>query len=159
MKSAVRTKSLQGLALFSLLLVVSGALIAVLTAQGGSPDILQGVSSDDLAAQGVVIGEPKGDAASVVGQDEAREIALKENPGTVIREVVLADLSVSSANPPIDTLAWAVNFEPKTVFVPRSGPYQPEPTNLGGSYATEYSVTFIDAITGEFLFSLSLSKA
>ena len=148
----IRTGALgKGFGAAALLAAIALGVAAVLflTAQGGEPPtpiVLDGVLPADF-----ILVSPPPDAAPAVSEAEAVEVALRDHYGGVVRQTVLVSLSMRGGEPPFDTLAWAVNFDPATV----GG----EPPHISGTeqvkpedYALDYLVVFVDAKTGDWLF-------
>jgi hypothetical protein len=142
----------------AVLATAAGALFFALTAGGSTHDIsLDGVDGDRLAEFDVRLLKP--DREAVVSAETAREAALATPSLTAgeVKETVLVRVVRGTMIPPIDTVAWAVNFDPNTVRgIPESGPARPDGQrrNRGCAGPPTFHVTFIDALTGQFLFSV-----
>ncbi len=135
--------------------LVLAASVWLLMAQGGSSDPLQGISAARLAEAGLTIKDPGG-AAPAVTADQARDLALSGEPGASVREVVLVRLLSDRQVPPIDALAWAINFDPKSLPVEVGGPFHPG-RQIPQGLENQYSVAFVNAATGKYLFTVSLT--
>ncbi|HSP55700.1 MAG TPA: hypothetical protein VLS25_08930 [Dehalococcoidia bacterium] len=140
-----------------LVAVVAGlTLYFALPARGGTHEIdLQGVDGDELAGWGKVlepdIRSPAISAAAAIATSSTNK------PGAKPLETVLVRLVNDSRQPPLDAIAWAVNFDPKTVEVaPIGGPIGYEHPRVCGQHP-QYDVVFIDAQTGELIFELQNS--
>jgi hypothetical protein len=85
--------------------------------------------------------------------------AAANKPEAEVLETVLVRLVNDSQEPPLNKLAWAVNFDPATVeAIPPSGPAgAPRPRFC--DLLPEYDVVFIDAQTGELIFELTYTAA
>jgi hypothetical protein len=140
------------------LLVATGAVAAAagalaITLSGGSSQATQvtldGVPAENLAAAGVKLLETdEKPAVNANGAEETAKLHVPPTGSPVVKETLLVRFVNDGADPPLDLLAWAVNFDPKTVSaVPPLGPGQYGP--FCGHPA--YHVVFIDAKTGEFL--------
>ena len=132
------------------------AMFVAITAGGSTHDIeLAGVDGDKLAAFDVKLLEPEGEPA--IGAAEA-ESAAKGFGGTAeakVKEAVLVRLVRTTAHPPVDTLAWALNYDPKTVSTFISGPgspdgFQPRPC----TGPPTFHIAFVDATTGRFIMAV-----
>jgi hypothetical protein len=113
---------------------------------------LQGVNGDDLAGWARML-KPDGRSA-IVSADAAVAKASANKPGAEALETVPVRVFNDSRRPPLDELAWAVNFDPATVIAaPPIGP-------IGSDFPRrcdihpEYDVVFIDALTGDLIFEL-----
>ncbi len=153
----LRSYRVLGAGLLLLALVIGGlALALLLTAQGGSAGIsLQGVSAGDLADFRIALKEPPAVWAPAVGADAAAQTAVSNTPwpGAKVRETVLVRLVEPSSEPPRDTLAWAVNFDPQTVpYDGGGGGYLPGVTPpVTPAPQTLFAVAFVDATSGKWL--------
>ena len=155
-------------ALLGLLLLLVALLIALVAIDEQSPFDrlpLQGVPQELLARDGLSLYAVDASTAPSFSADAALQDASRRFGGTdSVREIVLARVVESSlvplgnritddgTKPYVDRLAWVVNYEPKkngrsVVGWTGAGkaPYQP----------STYHVMFLDANTGEFLFSVS----
>jgi hypothetical protein len=118
---------------------------------GTAQQYLDGVPADVLATRGIVLSEAPAGYEPRVTADDAREAALY--PNAPLREVKLANLKTvatddMSINIRVDQVVWVLNYEPSGIRVP-GGP-------VGTSVnKTEYSLAFVDADTGEFLFGFA----
>jgi len=148
---------------FALSIVLSGALVAaivglafalVVPARGGAHEIeLQGVDPDALAGFGRLL-KPDERSPSLPA-DSAVAAASANKEGARVLETVLVRLVNDSSKPPLDTLAWAVNFDPATVpAAPLFGPPGAPVPRLCDLHP-EYDVVFIDARTGDLIFELT----
>ena len=139
--------------------LITAATVAFLTAQGGSSDVLQGISAEDLAAQGITLEEPAQGSATAITMDRATELARGSRAGASVREVRLVRLIDKHRSPATDKIAWAVNFDPQTVLDEPVLPYFPDrsPSSVPAQYQTQYSVAFVDPQTGEVFFSISVT--
>ena len=142
-----------------LITAVVGLTVAlVLPARGGAHEIdLKGVDADALAGFGRLL-KPDGRSPSL-SADSAVDAASANKPGAKVLETILVRLVNDSRRPPLDSLAWAVSFDPTTVeaaplFGPPGAP-QPRLCDLH----PEYDVVFIDAQTGELIFELTYTGA
>lgn len=131
-------------------------IFATLSAGGSTHDVeLDGVDGDRLADFGYRLLSPAEDAS--ISASDAESIATFGGLQTApVKEVVLLRVVNDTAAPPLDTLAWAINFdtsalEPGPVFGP-GGPDRPAYLDACRG-PLEFRVTFIDADTGEFLFT------
>lgn len=145
-----RSARLRSVAVGLVLAAVAAAFIIALTGQGGETPapglVLQGVSLEDLARDGLILTPPDAAVSADVTADQARDFAAGKFGGAVVREVVLAHLVSKNDNPPLDRLVWVVNLDPDTVIVP-------EPTEMDPAETNTYALTFIDANTGAHLFT------
>lgn len=136
--------------------VAVGTLVVTLSAGSGAPTrvSLDGVSDQDLADYGIELMEP--DQQPEIDAATAEQAAKSGVPDAEarVKETVLVHLLNQRADPPIDELAWAVNFDPITIqAIPPLGP---------GQYRycpghPLYSVVFIDAESGSLLFGTQRS--
>ncbi|TMB93455.1 MAG: hypothetical protein E6J42_12870 [Chloroflexi bacterium] len=147
-----------------LLLVVTAAGFATavaifLTAQGGSSEVLKGITAEDLALQGITLEEPPQGATTVVTADLATQLARAKRGGATVREVRLVRLIDKHPTPTTDKVAWAVDFDPATVNNQPLGPFVPgaSPSSAVATYVNEYSVSFVDPQSGEVFFSITAS--
>jgi hypothetical protein len=155
-------------ALLGLLLLLVASLIALVAMHERQPLDklpLQGVASDLLADDGLSLYPVDASVEPAFSADAAHQDAARRFGGTgSVREIVPARVVQSSlvpvgnqvadggAKPSVDQLAWVVNYEPKSAGAPWIGwtgegnpPYQPP----------KYHLVFLDANTGEFIFSVS----
>lgn len=148
-------------------LVATGALIFTLATGSGSQSQidLDGVTAQDLTDFGVSILPPDGEPivdASTAEQAAGLNVS-PSGPKAEVKETILVHLTKEGNIPPIDQLAWAVNFDPVTVQVT-----PPLGIPLGATLPEDaaalcdhpvYFVSFIDAQTGAFLFATERSTA
>ena len=135
--------------------VVTGlALTFTLPARGGTHEIeLQGVDGDALAGFGRLL--IPDDRSPSLSANTAVAVAAANKPGAVVLETVLVRLVNDSRKPPLDSLAWAVNFDPATVeAAPLIGPIGAKLPRVCDLHP-EYDVVFIGAQTGELIFELT----
>lgn len=139
-----------------LAIVVAGALLATLASGSGAPShpALDGVSDQDLADYGIQLMEtddqPLIDAKTA--EEQAKAGVPDANPQ--VRQTALVRVINDRTDPPIDALAWAVNFDPATIqAIPPLGPGQ---YRFCGAHPL-YSVVFIDADSGGLLFGAQRS--
>lgn len=142
------------------------AIVGVTLARGGGVHQLelQGIPPEEFRALGAKLLEPDGEPS--VTNDQAIAVALQNKFEGDVRETRLVQLVNDLARPPVDTLAWAVSFDPATVrrFPSLGG----GPLNQGNQAETDtspsacgaylkYDVAFVDATTGEWLFEVQQS--
>jgi hypothetical protein len=125
--------------------------ILLFTVHGGfASQILQGVPTDALAAQGISLTEPPADYGPAVSPDQARHAAGFAD--TPVREVKLAHLNTTKATSVVgarvDRNVWVVNFVPDGLAMP-GGPPGSSPNQ------TRYALAFVDADTGQFIFGFA----
>jgi hypothetical protein len=143
--------------------VVAGAGLALylaLPAKGGANEIeLQGIDENDLAGWGRLL-RPDGRPPKV-SPEAAFATASRGKPNRPgaeepeALEIVLVRLVNESREPPLDALAWAVNFDPATVEAdPPIGPVGAQLPPWCGGVHPEYDVVFVDAQTGELIFEI-----
>ena len=127
--------------------LVAVALLATLPflmGQGGEtpapakPLKIEGVSLSEAEANGFLLTEPEGEAASL-SADAVSEISAKEAGAPT--QVVLAHLKDTNVEPDIDRLVWV------TILDPANYPHG------GESDYTNLVMAFFDASTGEWLFT------
>jgi hypothetical protein len=147
-----------GLAALTALAAAVVVLTFALRAGGSTHDItLDGVDGDRLAEFDVRLLEP--DREAVISAETAKEAALATPSLSAgeVKETVLVRVIRDTMIPPIDTVAWAVNFDPNTIRgIPESGPGRPDgkPKDRVCTGPPTFYVTFIDAVGGQFLFSV-----
>src|SRR5215470_2697 len=108
------------------------------------PSMLKSVSAAFLANVGIELKTPTSSAK--VSEDAAQQAAVRQIPGSAVRETVLADFSNTHRVPAISTLAWVVSLTVPSGFRMSSGPFP------GRSHQKpSYLVVFIDARTGDFI--------
>ena len=156
MRSLRRTKRLWRLGVLALaILVAISALVLTLTTGSGAPThiALDGIPERDLSEFGVQLLQP--DRAPTIDAVAAELTAKTGQPraDATVKETVLVRVVNDRADPPMDKLAWAVSLEPASInAIPPLGP---------GQYRfcghPLYSVVFIDAESGEFLFGTQRS--
>lgn len=153
----------------STLILATGVGITILgvtlATGGGVHDVeLEGIPQEEFRALGARLLEPDGEPT--LSGDQAVAAALQNKLEGDVRETRLVRLVNDSARPKIDTLAWAVNFDPATVLrIPRlgGGPLnqndESDPSTSSSACGTylKYDVAFIDANTGEWLLSVQQS--
>ncbi len=109
---------------------------------------LQGVTSERLTEIGITLGPPtSAERGIAISAESAVSAALA---GTQIKEAVLARLSRPNDDPPPpDRLVWVVSSDTTGRFF-GAGPYP------GGAARRPivWSLTFVDALTGEPLYTL-----
>lgn len=147
-------------------LALAGALVVttmLLTSGGGSQSgaDLEGVPVGALSAGGLTLLEPTGEAAvnEVVAEEVARRNVQPRGSRAEVRQTALVHVMKEGTQPPIDHLAWAINFDPLTVTaaMPYGGfRFELDPDEVGCPVPL-YHVSFVDAKTGEFLFSMERS--
>ncbi len=119
---------------------------------------LVGVSAEDLESSGIVLKRPMSDNLASVDEKYASKVARgKHAPGATVRQVVLAR-EVDVEDLQAERLVWVVNFEPDSIV--------PAPPSGGGLLSTDpkdirvkFALVFVDATTGEWLFSLEESRS
>lgn len=135
-------------------LMVCGILVAasVLTAasflwysrEGGASELsLDGVSLDLLAEDGFTVTAPRDGYAPRVSSDDARDAARIAEPDVSVKQVLLAHVRVEGTG--IGREVWIVNLDPDD---PDVAPPRPE------EGAVKFVVAFVDADTGEHLYTL-----
>jgi hypothetical protein len=132
------------------LAVAAGALFLTLSGGRGSPIqvTLDGVPSENLSGAGVRLLQPDEQPEIDVASAEAAAKAHAPGQGAMVKETVLVRYVNERIKPPADRLAWAVNFDPATIWaVPPLGPGQYAPF-CGHPL---YHVVFVDARTGDFI--------
>lgn len=147
------------------LVIAASAVIGVTLATGGGVHEvdLEGVPAGEFRALGARLLEPDGEP--VISDGQAVSVALQNKFRGDVRETRLVRLVNDSARPRVDTLAWAVNFDPATVSrIPGLGEplyqeKQPKPSASPANCGVflMYDVTFVDAMTGEWLFEVQQS--
>ena len=108
------------------------------------PPVLKTVSAAFLANVGIELKAPANSAA--VSKAVAEQAALRQIPGSAVRETVLADFSNTHSVPAIKTLAWVVSLSFPSGFPGSSGP-----AGRRSRPKLSYMVVFIDAGTGAFI--------
>jgi hypothetical protein len=127
------------------------------TAGGSSaptpPLALDGISAEDLAQFGVKLTPPNSTSTGISRQD-AERTALQVRPDLPkAKEVILAHLQDDHAVPPVDRDVWVVVSD--TAGIPWSGgPYGGDASERP-ERIMKWSVTFIDAQSGELVFGLA----
>lgn len=150
MRRLPRPTLLWPLAILVIVVIAVVAALAVTPPSGGGAPlqvVLDGIPERDFSDHGVRLIQPN--RAPTI-DSAAAEIAAKSGvPGTPsVKETVLARVVNDRADPPVDTLAWAVSLDPASVHAfPVLGPGQ-----YNQCVQPLYSVVFIDALTGDFLF-------
>ena len=150
----IRRYAFTGLITTIVFAVLTGlTLYFVLPARGGAHEIeLQGVDGDALAGFARLL-KPD-DRSPSLSTDSAVAAAGANKQGAEVLETVLVRLVNDSQKPPLDKLAWAVNFDPTTIeAAPAIGPIGAKHP-LVCDVHPEYDVVFIDAQTGELIFEL-----
>ena len=150
MKLLVSAKRHWPLGLLALvILAASGALVFTLTPGSRAPTqiALDGIPERDLSEFGVQLLQPdRAPTIDAVAAELTAKTGLPDGAPTV-KETVLVRVVNDRADPPMDTVAWAVTFDSLTInAVPPLGSGQ---YNFCGHPL--YSVVFIDAGSGEFL--------
>lgn len=152
-------------ALVALVSVVAIAVVAAVLAftltVGGSTQgtLLDGVDAKELEGSSIHILDPVGEP-SITAEEAISRAKIGARSDARANETVLVRLVNDTGEPPWDNLSWAVNWDPQSVSeYPASGgpghPGTPRPRVCYGPPG--YSVTFIDAMTGDFLFSMQAS--
>lgn len=137
-----------------LIAAVAGLTLAlVVPARGGAHEIeLQRVDPDALAGFGRLL-KPADRSPSLSAEAAVAAATFANKPDAKVLEAVLVRLVNDSRKPPLDKLAWAVNFDPTSIqSAPLYGP--PGVPRVCDSHP-EYDVVFIDAQTGELIFELT----
>lgn len=154
---SVRLSPLLGLVLTG---IGTAAILTVLTngAEGGGLALtLQDIPPGELEQAGIVLTEPVL-SEHMVSSDDARQTALAVRPdSSETKELTLAHLVDSHAVPPLERDVWALTFD--VAGLPWTGgpaPVEDPSTMAKVEMVTKWSVMFIDASTGEPLFSLAL---
>jgi hypothetical protein len=147
-------------------IAATGALIFTLTTGTGSQSQIQldGVPMGNLADFGVSVLPPDGDPSfdARAAEDAAKANVSPSEVEAEVKETLLVHVVKEGAIPPIDELAWAVNFEPATVSA--APPYgfglreRPEDAAVLCAHPL-YFVSFIDAQTGAFILATEQSTA
>lgn len=157
-----RTGTRVGVLGLTLAVVTLAFTLFFLVGAGGSasPLPLDGVDFAGLERQGINLESPPDDAPA---QATIPEVAAQKNAGVPlpIKQTVLGRLITENTVPQYDRLVWIVSYD-ATSFPPPGGP-----APLDGSAVTDdipdgttryapasYMLAFVDAQTGEFLFSI-----
>jgi hypothetical protein len=133
------------------LLVVAEVGIGVAVALGGSssgqPYGIPGMSEEEMDAAGISL-VTRGEAEPAISAAEAQAVATEDE------EWVLGVVLVNVRRPdrPSPVLAWAVSLDPEKVGHPPPIGIPPGGETFGPTVGV-YAVDFIDATTGEWMFS------
>ncbi len=147
-----RTRS----ALVALMAIVATVIAFVLFSGQSPPQTqeqldLQRVPAEQLELNGIVLHEPAPDTSPAITRENAEALAREavRQPVTVEEThlAVLTDTSMSDRETSEllveDRLAWVVSFNPDGYLI------------TPGDVPADYLVTFIDAITGDALFTIT----
>ncbi len=144
--------------------IISLAALAVLslfllTAQGGQPRealVLQGVSPDDLAGDGVALFVPGPAEKPKFSEANARAYAESQfGGGQAIRQIALATMvTTADSTLPRERLVWVVSYDPSAW----EDPLPHTPLLSPPAYRAKYALMFIDAATGNELLTTTLSE-
>jgi hypothetical protein len=130
------------------------AFLLVDTGSSAPPLAIDGVDLAALRQQDIDLKAPPSDALAKVPSEDA---AAKAGLNLPAKEVVLARL-VSKGPPALDRLVWAVSYDGE---LPVGGggpaPVAGEPAGVRFEPA-DYMLAFVDAETGEFLFSVQANR-
>lgn len=157
-----RTRLWAGAVGLALALPIFGAGLFLLVGAGGSapPLNLDGVDFTGLDQQGITLKSPPDDAPALA---KIPEIDAQKSAGVPlpVKQTVLGRLITANTVPQYDRLVWIVSYD-ATSFPPPGGP-----APLDGSVISDdspdgntkyapasYMLAFVDAQTGEFLFSI-----
>ena len=133
------------------------SLIATAFSCGDGGFILEGIPKADFdgSTGSTVVEAAPGGALPLIDSEQAvakaREGAYQDGN---VRQVVLVRLIDRAQDPPTERLAWAVSFDPDTVIgAPPIGCH-----DYCGEYELQYAVVFVNAQTGESIFSAEASR-
>ena len=155
-----------GIAAAAVLAVAGGLVLTFASGSGSQSQVtLDGVTAQDLVDFGVTLTPPDGEPG--IDESTAEELAVSNagpsaGPNAEVKQTVLVHLAKEGNIPPIDQLAWAVNFDPATIVA--APPYgfgldgPPDDLAVLCDHPL-YFVSFIDARTGEFIFATERSAA
>jgi hypothetical protein len=117
--------------------------IVVWSAKGSDSSAvsLDGISIDELAAQGIFVTLLPGGSTAAIDSQAADRTADEYYPNVRAKQVVLAHLKTDSFGGH-DTDIWIVNLDPRDPNL--------TPEGVGGT--TKYAVVFVDANDGHVLF-------
>jgi len=137
--------------------IASTGLFLLAGTGGASPPLdLQGIDFAELNQQGIVLKAPPEGSQPKLRAEDAPERSGVPLP---IKHVVLGRLQTSNV-PLYDRLVWIISYDAQSLPVP-GGPLNPEESEISPIEARHlpaaYMLAFVDANTGEFLFSVRVN--
>ncbi len=134
--------------------VAVSSLLLVDTGSSAPPLAIDGVDLAALQQQDIDLKAPPSDAQAKISREEAAARAGFDLP---VKEVVLSRL-ISKLPPKMDRLVWAINYDGGLPIGEGPAPVPGEPTVDVEFGPADYMLAFVDAETGEFLFSVQANR-